>query len=262
MLNSNTRIVVLVVLAAFAVFGPEFNPSVGLRPTPGTRLLTSVSATPTRLFCTDLQESVAKVSWAALNFEEDVNNQIFNLPNGVSIQVNFLEEENGFYEGWGTTNTGDIFFDAGTEVVASSLIARQGGGNPGFPTSYVTMQIAFLSGEVQGAYISVGNVDSNNKTADTVRITMYDSANTTLPVTVGSTGTVKTVGNYGYQEFPERESPYPGYGAALNAVSEGNVRYIDMDYSVFYFDPTLDGKLKQRTIVPALNLTYCLSADH
>lgn len=262
MLNRNTCTIVLVALAVFAVFGPEFNPSVGVQPTPGTRLLTSESEAPTTLFCTDLQETVANVNWAALNFQEDVNNQIFYLPNNVSIQINFLEYENGFYEGWGTTNSGDIFLDAGTEVTTFSLLSRQGGSNPNFPSSYVTMQIAFLSGEVQGAFVSVGNVDSNNKTADAVRISMYDSLYTALPMTFGSTGTVNIIGNYGYQELPEKESPYPGYGAALHAVSEENVKYIDIDHSIFYFDHSLNGRLKQRTIVPALNLTYCLSADH
>lgn len=249
------RTAAVVILSAFAIFAPDLD---GSNAYLGTRNLASLQYPSEIGLSCGAGEEPFYVNWTTIDFQEDVNNQNFTLENGVQIRFNVLEHVNGFYESFGKSNGGDLWLDGGTEVEASGLINRDGGSAPSFPSSYVTMRIEFVSQAVNGAFVSMGYINSNNRTSNAARISMLDGGNNPLPLTIATTGTVKAIDNFAYQEYPEVYVQFPGYTAAMYAqASVGAVKTINMDYSLLYFDPSLTGRLKQRLINPALNLTLC-----
>ena len=128
---------------------------------------------------------------------------------------------------------------------------------PAYPQDYVTMEIDFLTDEIKGLSISVGDVDSSANNTDAVRISMFDVNGNDVPI---NHPLVKMREDYSWMNTKFIEIDNPGFKSSMYAKPQDSsigIKKIRLDLGLYGYNMEDIGKSYGRWIYPALEFNFC-----
>jgi hypothetical protein len=214
------------------------------------------AATPpaaTSFSCPAGQDAV-KLDWSKVKLKSGAAVQTVTLPSGLKVTISIRDVAPGKAVQWGMKN-GFVEFGVENTLSAANYIDPLEPVYPDYPSGYSTMQFTFER-ELDGLYISIGDVDSGND-GDVVRIRMYDANDQRVNVVMTKTGSVVVKNDYGFQGVGKKSANNPGFEQSLYAKANGAVKSISLDQSVFCYDKSIIGTTQRRFVYPGLDFSYC-----
>ena len=226
----------------------------------GLRGLQAITPAPTPPpgmgFSCPTGQSAFTVDWRGVKVVKNAPTQTVTFANGMVVTLKVTDTAPSKATEWGKDPSGNLLFTVAMTSSASEIVSPTGGSNPNYPSGFSTMEISF-DRELQGLYISISDVDSNDANADAVRIRMFNAAGQRVGTLISKTGEIAVKGDFGYEPRANVAATNPGYEASLYAKAQGPVKTIALDQSLFFFKANKVGTFPTRTIYPALDFTYC-----
>ena len=201
-------------------------------------------------------QSAFTVDWRGVKVVKNAPTQTVTFANGMVVTLKVTDTSPSKATEWGKDPSGNLIFTVAMTSSASEIVSPTGGSNPNYPSGFSTMEMSF-DRELQGLYISISDVDSNDANADAVRIRMFNAAGQRVGTLISKTGEIAVKGDFGYEPRANIAATNPGYEASLYAKAQGPVKTIALDQSLFFFKANKAGTFPTRTIYPALDFTYC-----
>ena len=198
-----------------------------------------------------------RVNWTKVEFQPNAVSQKLHVQGHV-LHASVNQTGSAQMLNWELNGHGNLItiFES---VIGPDQVLK--GDTAAFPSNYATLTLT-LEKEIDGLFVSVADLDSNHKSSNAARISLFDvhgqPVNKQSTETAITGETLKLVDDtFAYETKSFHPVHSPGYQSSIYVKATGKVKTIQLDMATFVFDATEIGSKIKRSVFPALDLGLC-----